>query len=59
MMEGTVVEIVPSRSGAEVLVDIGIPIYTLITEDSLKNLGIREGNRIYLSFKANAVRFIT
>ncbi len=56
--EGHVREIIPSRHGAEVLVDIGIPLYAMITQDSLVNLDISEGKKILVSFKASAVRFI-
>jgi molybdate transport system ATP-binding protein len=55
---GKILEIVPTRSAVEVSVDIGIPVYALITENSVEHLGLAEGNEVNISFKATAVRFI-
>lgn len=56
--EGTVKDIIPSRTGVEVLIDIGILIHAIITRESLYHLEIAEGNLIWISFKATAIRFI-
>jgi molybdopterin-binding protein len=56
--KGTVTEIVPSRIGVEVTVDIGVPVYASITEQSLQHLGIHQENEVFVSFKATAVKFI-
>jgi molybdopterin-binding protein len=56
--EGTVTDISPSRSGFEVVVDIGILIHALITHESMDHLQIFEGNHLWISFKASAIRFI-
>lgn len=56
--EGTITEIIPAIRGTFVIVDIGIRFHALITADSLKRLDLREGKRIWLHFKATAVRFI-
>lgn len=56
---GKVTEVVPTRSGIEVVVDAGITFFSLITKASADYLGIREGGDICLSFKATAVRFIS
>ena len=58
IFRGKVREIVPTRSGTEVLADAGIPIYALITEHSARHLEIREGGDICITFKATAIRFI-
>jgi molybdopterin-binding protein len=58
VFHGKVREIVPTRSGTEVLADAGIPVYALITEQSARHLEIREGCDICITFKATAVRFI-
>jgi len=56
--EGTVKDIIPSRTGVEVLIDIGILIHAIITRESMNHLEIAEGNLIWISFKATAIRFI-
>jgi len=56
--EGIVQEIVPTAVGYEVLVDIGIPLYSIITAESLAHLGLEEGKKCLTHFKASAVRFI-
>lgn len=56
--DGKIIEIVPSKNGFEVHVDIGIPLYSVITRESLEHLKLREGESCYLHFKASAVRFI-
>ncbi len=56
--EGIVKEIVPTNSGYEVLLDIGIPIYSVITAESLSQLGLEEEKECFVHFKASAIRFI-
>lgn len=56
--EGRVVEIVSSVKGIEILLDVGVPLYALITAESLNHLGIKEGSKCYAHFKASSVRFI-
>lgn len=56
--KGVVTEIVPARSGMEISIDIGVPVYATITEQSLQHLEIREKGVVFVSFKATAVKFI-
>jgi molybdopterin-binding protein len=56
--EGTVREIIPSVRGINVVVDAGIPFYVLITDESLTRLALDEGKRVWIHFKATAVKFI-
>ena len=56
--EGTITEIIPGIRGTDVVVDIGIRLHALITDESLNRLELREGKQIWLHFKATAVRFI-
>jgi len=56
--EGTITEIIPGVRGIDVVVDIGMPLHALITAESLFNLELTEGKRIWVHFKATAVRFI-
>lgn len=58
LFPGIVREIVPSRFGAEILVEATLSFFVQITRESLHSLGLREGAPVYLSFKASAVRFI-
>lgn len=58
VFRGVVREIVPTRSGMEVAVDAGFPLFALITAPSVEHLGIREGSDIFVTFKATSVRFI-
>jgi molybdate/tungstate transport system ATP-binding protein len=56
--EGTITEIIPGIRGTDVVVDIGIRLHALITDESLNRLELREGKQIWLHFKATAVKFI-
>jgi molybdate/tungstate transport system ATP-binding protein len=58
VFRGKVIETVPTRAGTEVNIDIGAPLFALITERSAEHLGINPGSEIYVSFKATAVRYI-
>jgi molybdopterin-binding protein len=52
---GTVTDVVPTRQGLEVVVDIGVDLAVLITHESQKNLDIHTGSKLWTSFKANAL----
>lgn len=56
--KGNILHISPSVHGIEVLVDAGIRLTSLITEQSVKKLNLKEGKEVYVNFKASAVRFI-
>lgn len=56
--KGLIKEIVPSRSGVEILVDIGIPLFATITRESLSHLDLQENSPVWIHFKATAIRFI-
>jgi molybdopterin-binding protein len=56
--KGTLLEISPGIKGFEVTVDIGVPVHAMITRDALDDLQLREGNAVWVSFKASALRFI-
>jgi molybdopterin-binding protein len=57
-LPGTVVEIIPSGYGYEVLLDVGIPLYVQITKASQEKLGLITGKKVWACFKAPAVRLI-
>ena len=56
--KGRIIHISPTVSGVEVLVDAGIRLTSLITEQSVQKLALKEGKDVYVNFKASAVRFI-
>jgi molybdopterin-binding protein len=42
----------------EVITDIGFEISAMVTQKSIRRLDLEIGNQTYISFKANAARFI-
>ncbi len=58
VFEGTIVDIATARLGIEIIVDIGVEIAALITQDSVNKLGLGYGKKVFVSFKASAVKFI-
>jgi molybdopterin-binding protein len=56
--QGVVKEITPARYGVEVLVDIGIPLYVSVTQESAVSLELKENRKVWVHFKASAVRFL-
>jgi molybdate/tungstate transport system ATP-binding protein len=59
LFEGAIKDIETVRNGIEVIVDIGgVDIYSLITEISLKKLKLHINKKVFVSFRANAAKFI-
>ena len=56
--KGIVNEIIPGIRGTDVVVNAGITLHALITPESLTRLELTEGKKIWLHFKATAVKFI-
>jgi molybdopterin-binding protein len=60
--EGTIVDIVRAGVGVEVIVDIGggvpVEIAALVTSDSVKLLDLHRGKKVWISFKASAIRYV-
>ncbi len=56
---GIVTEINPMKPGIEIIIDIGIMMTAMITSNSLKRLQITEGSKMWISFKASAVRLLS
>ena len=56
--KGIVTDILPAKSGIEIIVDIGIRLSVLITKESSEKFNLCEGKNIWVSFKASAVRFL-
>lgn len=56
--KGKLIDVIPAKSGIELLVDIGVKIYALITLEAFEKFGFKENDTVWLSFKATAVIFI-
>jgi molybdate transport system ATP-binding protein len=57
-LQGVVKEATLSGQGVDLLVDAGLEMVVSVSRPSLKKLGLEPGKRVWLSFKASAVRFI-
>jgi len=56
VFEGVVKDIIEYDSSAKILLDIGISIEVLITKESLIEMNIQKGIKLYAIFKAMAVK---
>jgi molybdopterin-binding protein len=54
-LDGTIVEIVRMRSTAEVKVDVGFLVKSVITVSALEELGLREGERVCVHLNGDSV----
>jgi molybdopterin-binding protein len=55
---GKITDIYPQRHGIEMVVDIGLKVFALVTEESVQNLEFTIGKEVWVTFKANSVKFI-
>jgi molybdopterin-binding protein len=56
--QGTLVDIFPQKYGFEIWVDVGIKIAALVTWESVEKLGLKTDKKVWVSVKANSVRYI-
>jgi molybdopterin-binding protein len=56
--EGTIVDIVPAGIGIEVIVNIGVEIAALLSGESARALELGCGKKVWVSFKASAVKYV-
>lgn len=56
-MEGTIKETWLTATGAELLVDAGAEFVVAVTHVSFENLQLHPGRKIWMNFKASAVKF--
>ena len=60
--EGTIADIIPAGIGVEVIVNIGagspVEVAALITAESVKALQLSCGKKVWVSFKASAVKYV-
>lgn len=59
IIRGTVMEINPSEYGMEITVGAGETFYIDITRNDFKLLNIKESSQAWITFSADAVRFLT
>lgn len=57
--KGIVTNISYASIGTEISINIGVKILALITETSLNKLNIKENEKIWVSFKASGIKFIS
>ncbi len=55
---GKVTDIFQQKHGLEVWVDVGVPFAAMVTWESIDRLGISIGKEVWVSIKANSLRFI-
>ena len=56
--EGVIKESVLSRLGVELAIETPLVFWVLITKESYERMNLKEGKKIWISFKASAVRFL-
>ncbi len=56
--EGDILQIIPYLSNYEIIVDVGIRLTVVITENSLLKFDFQIGQKVWLSFKSTAVKII-
>ncbi len=56
--EGVIADVVPAKLGMEIAVDIGVEILSAVSRESVKSLSLARGQRIWISFKASAAKFL-
>ncbi len=54
-VEGVISEMVQMRSNAQVTIDAGFLVKTRISLNSIKNLGVNIGDKVYVGFNADAL----
>lgn len=57
--EGLVTEVIPTRGGMDVVVNIGVEVHAWVTTGSVEKFNLRPGSRCWVHFKATAVRIIS
>ena len=57
--KGQVLDLYPSRSGMEIVIDIGITLHAQISRESAEKLELLAGRKVWVHFKASSVKLIT
>ncbi|MCK5821957.1 MAG: ABC transporter ATP-binding protein [Bacteroidales bacterium] len=56
--QGRVIEMIPTKHGIELIVDAGIIVSALITQQSSDKMSLAKDSSVWISIKASAIRFI-
>ncbi len=56
--EGELLDFFPCIQGIELMIDVGIKIRAHITHASVKSLDLKVGKKVWVSFKASAVKYV-
>lgn len=56
--KGTIIQIIPYLTNYEVIVDIGIDLTVVISEESLTKFEFKEGSGVWVAFKSSAIKLI-
>ncbi len=56
--KGKIKQIIPYLTNQEVIVDIGIELSVVISEESLQKFNFKEGSEAWVSFKSTAIKII-
>jgi molybdopterin-binding protein len=59
VFRGTIIEVEPVPQGIEVTIDIGVPIFAVITRESMAEMGLKPGVGVWVGFKSTAIRFLS
>ena len=53
---GTITEVIPTHSGLEVILDIGVELAAVISHESFEKLDVDKGKQVWAGFKASAIK---
>ena len=56
--KGTIKQIIPYLTNYEIIVNIGLELSVVISEESLLKFNFKENNEVWISFKSNAIKII-
>ena len=56
--KGKIIQIIPYLTNYEVIIDIGIDLTVVISEESLQKFAFKEGSHAWVSFKSTAIKLI-
>lgn len=57
-LQGKIVKIESIGTNVRLLIDIGVPLYSIITRQSFEEMGINLNSKVFASFKVNSVKVI-
>ncbi len=55
---GEIIDVYPIESNYELIIDIGVKLSAFITETSINKFKLQAGKKVWICFKASAVKFI-